>query len=147
MLKVEKVLPATRDRLCTVGSDALLLDAARLLGAADRDVVVVCEGSRMVGLVTKTDIVGRIAHCTGFSCRTPVAEVMTRDVRYCHPDDRLQDVWATIREQGLKNIPVVNPDLAPVGVLHARDAVQALLDDARHEEELLREYVACVGYR
>jgi CBS domain-containing protein len=52
-----------------------------------------------------------------------------------------------MKDRGLKNIPVVETDSRPIGVLNARDALEVLLEDAEYEEGLLRDYVMCVGYR
>jgi Mg/Co/Ni transporter MgtE len=46
----------------------------------------------------------------------------------------------------LKNIPVVDQDSRPLGVLHARDILQVLLDESQDEESMLRDYVMGVGY-
>ena len=51
-----------------------------------------------------------------------------------------------MKERKLKNIPVVDKDSRPVGVLHARDVLQVLLEDSQDEESMLRDYVMGVGY-
>ena len=51
-----------------------------------------------------------------------------------------------MKERGLKNVPITDQDSRPVGVLNARDALQALLEEVENEELLLRDYVMCVGY-
>ncbi len=147
-MKVEAILPTASKRLATIKTDALLVDAARLLKSPQRNLVVVCDDAgRMAGVITKTDIVGRISNCSGFSCTTAAANVMTREVTFCRPDDWVHDVWSVIKQHGLKNIPVVDQGhLIPLGVLNAKDALQALLEDTQYEEQLLRDYVACVGY-
>jgi CBS domain-containing protein len=71
---------------------------------------------------------------------------MTRTVVLCHPDDLLLDIWSTMRERGLKNIPIVDQDSRPIGVVNARDALEVLLEEAEYEEGLLRDYVMWVGY-
>lgn len=147
MLKVERIMPTAQGRLVTIPAGALLIDAAKLLSGPKLNLVVVCDESwKMVGVITRTDIVGRISHCTGGSCTMPAAQVMTREVMSCHPEDWVNDVWSIIKERGLKNIPVVDQDTRPVGVLNARDALQVLLEDVQYEEQLLRDYVMCVGY-
>lgn len=147
MPTVEKVLPMARKRLATIQIDARLVDAARQLNGPQRNLVVVCdEAGKMAGIITKTDVVSRISTCTGFSCTMPAADAMTQDVTFCRADDRLHDVWARIREQGLKSIPVVDREQRPIGVLIARDALRVLLEDAEYEEHLLRDYVMTVGY-
>lgn len=72
---------------------------------------------------------------------------MTREVTFCRPSDWLHEVWSIVKQRGLKNIPVVDQDTVPMGVLNARDVVRALLEDTEYEESLLRDYVVGVGYR
>lgn len=144
---VERMLPAARKRLVTIGDDAPLIDAAKLLGDRHIDLVVVCSSDELLaGVVTKTDVVRQISHCQGSGCTTAVSTVMTRTVILCHPNDLLHDVWSIMKERGLKNIPVVGQDSRPIGVLNVRDALDALLEEVEYEEVLLREYVMCVGY-
>ena len=71
---------------------------------------------------------------------------MTRDVVVCKPGQLLSDVWSIMKMRELKNIPVVNAESHPIGMLNARDALQLLLQEAQDEELLLRDYVMCVGY-
>ena len=51
-----------------------------------------------------------------------------------------------MKARGLKNVPVTDEDSRPVGVLNARDVLQALLRVVKNEESLLRDYVMNVGY-
>jgi predicted transcriptional regulator len=74
------------------------------------------------------------------------AKVMTTEVASCRPEDWVNDVWTTIKERSLKNVPVVDASSRPLGVLNARDVLQSLLEDVEYEEQLLRDYVMCVGY-
>jgi CBS domain-containing protein len=109
--------------------------------------VVVCgSAGLLVGVITKTDVVSQISHCQGASCIAAASLVMTRDVVVCQPGDWLREIWSTMKERGLKNIPITDQDSRPVGVLNARDALQVLLEEVENEESLLRDYVMCVGY-
>ncbi|HTN61456.1 MAG TPA: CBS domain-containing protein, partial [Devosia sp.] len=72
---------------------------------------------------------------------------MTRDVLSCQGDDQLDVVWAQMRGRGLKNVPVVDAAGHPVGIVNARDMLQALLSASTNEEALMRDYVMGVGYR
>lgn len=148
MLKVERILPAARERLVTIKTDALLIDAARLLNGPQLNLVVVCdESGKMAGVITKTDVVSRISYCTGCSCTMAASHVMTKEVTFCRPSDWLHEVWSVIKQRSLKNIPVVDQNSVPVGVLNARDVVRTLLEDTQYEESLLRDYVMGIGYR
>jgi len=144
---VERMLPIARDRLVTIRDDAPLIDAARLLRDLDCDLIVVRNSDELLaGVITKTDVVRQISHCDGASCTTAASAVMTRSVILCRPEAPLHDIWSVMKERRLKNIPIVDDDIRPVGVLTARDALEALLEEVEYEEVLLREYVMCVGY-
>lgn len=144
---VESVLAATRARLVLMSDRAQLKEAAMLLGGPGIDVLVVCgsDGS-LAGVITQSDIVSRISQCQGSACATTAALVMTRDVMVCQPADRLDQVWPRMQARGLKNLPVVDEIGRPLGVLNARDLLQALLQEAESEESLLRDYVMTAGY-
>lgn len=147
LMFVEGMLPVAHKRLVTIGDDAPLIDAARLLGGLHADLVVVCSADQLVaGVITKTDVVRQISLCQGSGCTMAASTAMTRTVILCHPSDLLHDVWSIMKERSLKNIPVVGQDTRPMGVLNARDALEALLEEVEYEEVLLREYVMCVGY-
>ncbi len=147
VILVERLLPEARKRLVSVADDAPLLDAARLLRAGI-DLVVACNSDgRLTGVVTKTDVVRQVSDCEGGGCLTAASFVMTRNVVSCRLAERVQDVWARMKERGLKNVPITDDEGRPIGVLNARDMLQVLLQDVQDEELLLRDYVMGVGYR
>jgi signal-transduction protein with cAMP-binding, CBS, and nucleotidyltransferase domain len=144
---VEGLLPKARERLVTIANDVPLIEAAKLLQTGT-DLVIVCDSAGLLaGVITKTDIVAQISQCQGASCIMATALVMTRDVVLCESKDLLRDVWTRIKERGLKNVPVVDQDSRPLGLLHARDILQVLLSESENEEAILRDYVMGVGYR
>ena len=144
---VERMLPIARNRLVTIRDGAPLIEAAALLRDLDCDLIVACNSDELLaGVITKTDIVRQISHCDGAACTTAASAVMTRTAILCRPGDPLPQVWSVMKERRLKNIPIVDQDARPVGVLNACDALEALLDEVEYEEILLREYVMCVGY-
>ncbi len=148
MIKIESVLPAARARLATIGIEATLVEAASLLTDPEHNLIVVSDDhGKISGVVTKTDIVARISQCAGARCDVAVKHVMTRDVVACHPNDWLEEVWRIFNARRFKNIPVIDAEHTPLGILNVRDALQALLEDVQYEEQLLRDYVMGVGYR
>jgi signal-transduction protein with cAMP-binding, CBS, and nucleotidyltransferase domain len=144
---VEVLLPAAREHLATIPESAPLIEAARLLRAGT-DLIAVCDASgAVVGVVTKTDVVGQISHCQGASCTCAIASVMTRDILICHADDQLSDLWLRMKARRLKSVPLVDQQRQPLGVITAKDALQFLLQISKNEEDLLRDYVLGLGYR
>lgn len=145
---VSATLPTARKRLITLAVEAPVIEAAKLLSSPDTHLVVVCNRAGvMAGVLTKADIVKQISHCTGCSCTEGVAAIMTRDVVKCRPEDPLRETWDVMKTKALKQVPISDNESHPVGVLYANDALQWLLKEAEHEEELLRDYVMGTGYR
>lgn len=147
MIFVEVSLPVAREKLVVLSDDAQLIEAAKLLCNTGTDIVVICGADGVLaGVVTKTNVVEQISRCQGCACTAPVSSVMVRDVLACRPGDRMDEVWSKMKTRGLKNVPVTDVDSRPVGVLNARDALQALMQEVEYEESLLRDYVMTVGY-
>ncbi len=145
---VEQMLSRARERLAAIGTGASVKEAADLMSKPHIDLVVVCgpEGA-MAGVLTKTDIVGQMSQCAEGGCTARVDTIMTRAVTACRPSDVLHDVWLVMKERGLQRIPIVDQAGKPVGIIYARDALQALLGETENDEALLRDYVMSVGYQ
>ena len=79
---VETILPRAFERLVMLEAEAPVREAAALMSEPRADLIVVCDHGDMVGVLTKTDIVGQISRCMGSACTARVDSIMTRDVSY-----------------------------------------------------------------
>ena len=138
----------TRSRLATIHAGALVPDIARLLSGGQKNLVVVCDPSgAMVGIVTKTNIVQQVGQCETRVRSRVAADIMVRQVAFCHGTDLLPDVLTMMAELGFVHVPVIDHEFKPVGIVTARDAMRALLAEEQYEASLLRDYVMGVGYQ
>lgn len=146
MLLVESILAEARKRLVTVEESAPLLEAAKLLSAPQVSLIIVCnKAGKAAGVLSKADIVRRISHCGGHDCKMAASTVMTPTIVACGPGDWLRDVWSIMRNGRYRQIPILDEGSRPLGIVYAIDALQALLKEAQDEEQLLLDYVSCVG--
>lgn len=144
----EQMLPRARERLATIGAGALVKEAAAMMAKPHTDLLVVCDhDGGLVGVLTKTDIVGQVSYCAGGGCTARVDTIMTREVVSCRPNESLHDIWLVMKERGLQRIPMIDDRQKPIGIIYARDALQSLLGEAGDEEALLRDYVMGIGYQ
>ena len=142
------LLEKASNRLVTVDRTARLVDAAQAFDRPETLLVIVCdEVGVMRGLVSRTDIVARISHCTGCSCTESVEAAMTAEVVSCAPSESLDDIWTRMKRTGFMHLPVIDGAGRPLGVIAARDVLVTLLADREHEEGLLMDYVRGIGYR
>jgi len=70
----------------------------------------------MAGIVTKTDVLRRIAGSPGAAGWLRAADVMTREVVHCRPADALEDVLRVMKDRALVHMPVVDSATRAVGV-------------------------------
>lgn len=144
----EQMLQRARERLATIDAGAPVKEAADLMSKPHTDLVVVCDqDGGVVGVLTKTDIVGQMGQCSGGGCIARVDTIMTRDVISCRPNESLKDIWSVMKQRGLQRIPIVDQGGKPIGIVYARDALQNLLGAVENDEALLRDYVMDVGYQ
>jgi CBS domain-containing protein len=142
------ILDAARKRLAVLSHEALVPDAAKILANPDTPLVVVCDrDSIAVGVMSRTDIIKLLARAGTEACDTSAGTIMTKSFFSCHVDQSLQQVWTIMNTRSLRCAPILDNEGRPQGVVHARDIARALLDEATHEEELLRDYVLGIGYQ
>jgi len=144
---VEQMLSRASERLAVIDAGASIRDAAGLMTQPATDLIIVCQGGAVTGVVTKTDIVLHISRNPGADLGAPVDSIMRRDVTTCRPSDPLDDVLQAMKENGFHRIPVVDDKQSPVGIVYVRDALQCLLEEVEIDDELLRDFITGVGYR
>ena len=121
----------------TVQPGDTLQAAAQAMDELNVGVPPVCEGDRLVGLVTDRDIVIRSVSAGQDPRTATVADAMTTDPRTLNADDSVMDAIQMMEEQQLRRVPVLDGegklagivslgDLAAAGTPEAADALEAI---------------------
>lgn len=98
-----------------------ILKAAQAMSALDIGAVPVCDGDRLVGMVTDRDIVLRGVAQSCAPDTTPLSTVMSRDACWCYEDDSVDDAADKMRDAQIRRLPVVDRDKKLVGMLSLGD--------------------------
>ena len=143
---VENLYPVTSSRLAVVASDATLQSAAALLSRSDIGLLVVCSHRGCAeGVLSKSDLVRLFAGSA--SADSPVSHAMSREIVTCRPQDEIHAAWQVMTARDLQNLPVVDAENGPIGILNIRDAMNALFAQEEMQERMLANYVNGCGYR
>lgn len=113
----------------TVAPETTIQEAARIMADADVGALPVAAADRLVGMITDRDIAIR-AVAMGKGLETPVSDVMTPDVLYCHEDEDIGHISANMAENQVRRLPVVDADKRLVGIISLADVADARADDA-----------------
>ena len=109
----------TRD-VQVVRAETTIREAAEKMASNDVGALPVCDGDRLLGMVTDRDIVVR-GLAKGLSGSDTVSRVMTEGVEYCFDDDELTDVEDKMATSQIRRIAVVDRDKKLVGILSLGD--------------------------
>jgi len=98
-----------------------LIFAAQAMEELDVGVLPVCDGERLVGVVTDRDIAVRGVAQGLVADTTTIDQVMSEEVRWCYEDDALDAALRKMGEVQLRRLPIVDRDKRLVGILSLGD--------------------------
>jgi CBS domain-containing protein len=104
----------------TVSPDQPIQKAAEIMLAMDVGALPVGENDRLVGMITDRDIAVR-AVVAGKEPSARVAEVMSKEIRYCFEDEDTAHVARNMGDEKIRRLPVVDRNKRLVGILSLAD--------------------------
>ena len=108
---------------------ASIEEAARKMDQLNVGPLPVCDGSRLVGMITDRDITVR-ATAAGEDPRTArVGETMTKDVVYCFEDQDVSDAAQMMQIQQVRRLPVLDRSKRLVGIVALGDLATDMRDN------------------
>jgi CBS domain-containing protein len=97
----------TRDVECAT-PEMTVREAAEKMKSRDIGSLPVCEGKKVVGVITDRDITIRSTAGGSDPNTTKVGGVMSRDIVSVKPDDTLRDAEQLMHDRQLRRLPVVD---------------------------------------
>ena len=137
---IRDVLRSKSSMVVTVGPDATVLEAARMLVHHSFGSLVVVQGGEILGIITERDVLRLAAKDPGAIGSTPVSAVMTADLGVGLADDEIAYGMAVMTNNRVRHLPVVEGKRL-VGIVSIGDLVNASLADLQAENRWLKDYV------
>ena len=102
--------------------------------------LLVCDGDRLVGIITERDLL-RVSATDGQDLEsTPVSEVMTGNLVTATPDDSINQTMGLLTEQRIRHLPILEDDKL-VGLISIGDVVKAQYAELTIENHYLKNYI------
>jgi len=121
-----------------IAPDATLQAAAQKMKDWDVGMMPVCDGARLVGMLTDRDITIRATAAGRDSKTTPVREIMTMEVTYCFEDQDVEDAARLMEDKQIRRLVVLNRDKKLVGIVSLGD-VATFTGDEQLSSEILEQ--------
>lgn len=103
--------------------------AAQAMDELNVGVIPVCQGDKLVGMVTDRDIVVRGVAQQRDPKSTRLADVMSASVRTAHEDDDVDEVLGEMSRSQIRRLPVVDRHERLVGIISLGDIAAKDADD------------------
>jgi CBS domain-containing protein len=130
-VKMTQVADVMTRGVRTMSPTDSLMFAAKAMEELDVGVMPVCDGERLVGMVTDRDITIRgVAHGCPIES-TPLRDVMSPQVEYVYEDQTIEEVTEQMQDAQIRRLPVLDRQEQLVGILSLGDiAAKADSDQA-----------------
>ncbi len=138
---VSDILKTKGSTVVSLAADVRVRDAAAKLAQHGIGAVLVMNGARVLGILSERDIVRRLADEGANILDATVDTVMTRAIISCGMADTVDQVMEAMTARRIRHLPVIEAGRI-VGIISIGDVVKSVIDEARHEAEDLKRYIA-----
>ena len=128
-MRISEVMRTEVER---VSSDQTAREAASFMLRADAGSIPVCEGDKVIGMITDRDIAVR-GVAEGRGPDTPVSELMSDGIVCAHEDDEVQAVAQRMSEEQVRRMPVVDSEERLVGIVSLGDLARETAGESAHQ--------------
>lgn len=141
-MKLVKHLLDTKGRgIISIGPDASVLDAIKLMADKLVGSLLVMQGDELFGIVTERDYARKVIIKGRSSQSTKVNEIMTADVFSATSDKTVNECMMVMTERKIRHLPIID-DGAVTGIISIGDLVEAIISDQQAEIEQLEHYIS-----
>jgi len=140
MKTIKQLLESKPGGLCTIGPDANVIDALRLMAERNIGALLVVKNDKLVGIVSERDYARKVVLQGKSSHATPVREIMTERAVCVRPDNTVEECMALMTDKHIRHLPVIE-DEKLIGVLSIGDLVKETISEQQFVIRQLESYI------
>jgi CBS domain-containing protein len=140
MVFVEQILKKKGGVFWSVPTDAMVIDALKLMAEKDVGALLVLGAGRLAGIISERDYARKVILKGKSSLQTPVREIMTQVVVTVRPGNTVEECMGLMTEKRIRHLPVVVEGQV-VGIISIGDVVKASLAAKDFAIEQLENYI------
>ena len=124
-MRVKDLLKSKGRDVYSITPDATVYDALKLMAEKEIGALVVLDGEKMVGILSERDYARKVILSGKSSEETLVREIMSSDVKYVGPDEKVKKCLSIMTKKHFRHLPVLEQDKV-IGVLSIGDVKSRL---------------------
>jgi CBS domain-containing protein len=139
---IRHILAGKGGDVVTTRPDATVTEVAKLLKAKRIGAVVVTDADEeLCGIISERDLACGLAEHGANLLGMRVADVMTREISTCSPNDGIDRLMRQMTEGRFRHLPVVE-DGRMIGIISIGDVVKNRLLELENEAHMLHDYIS-----
>ena len=140
MKTVKQLLEGKGREVHTIGPDARVIDALKLMADKDVGALIVTEGGRLAGVISERDYARKVILHGKSSQDIAVRDIMTGKVVTVQPRHTVEECMALMTSKRIRHLPVVEGERL-VGVLSIGDLVKEVIAEQEATIKQLESYI------
>lgn len=141
-MHVERILALKGNEVISVPIEATVAQAAKIMSDDRIGAVLVRDDDGFIdGVLSERDIVRGVAQFGARCMEASVAELMSRDVVYCQPEDDIDTIMSVMTERRVRHLPVMRGNHL-LGIISIGDVVKFRIEEIENEAAAMRQYIA-----
>jgi CBS domain-containing protein len=140
MKKVRDILEVKGRSIWSIGPDASVFDALKLMAEKDIGALVVLDAGNLVGIISERDYARKIVLLGRASPTTQVKEIMTSRVACVDPEQNVEECMALVTEKRTRHLPVLENGKL-IGLISIGDLVKSIITEQQFIIEQLERYI------
>jgi CBS domain-containing protein len=140
-MTVSNILQHKGSNVYSIGSDATVLDALKLMGEKNIGALPVIDDGILTGILSERDYARKVVLKGKTSSDTLVKEIMTEAPFVVSPDDSIETCMNIMSGKKIRHLPVVKENVV-TGMISIGDVVTAIIEMQRETIDQLKNYIS-----
>jgi CBS domain-containing protein len=141
MTRVRDILAVKGRDVWSIGPNASVYDAMKLMADKGIGALLVMEGAKLVGIISERDYARKVILQGRSSRTTAVQEIMTTRVAYAESEQNIEECMALMTEIRIRHLPVIEAGEVR-GVISIGDLVKSIIAEQKFIIEQLERYIS-----
>lgn len=140
MKTVTQLLQAKGREIHSIGQDARVIEALKLMAEKEIGALIVMDGGRLAGIISERDYARKVILHGKSSHDILVREIMTGKVITVHPGQTVEECMTLMTAKRIRHLPVIDGERL-VGVLSIGDLVKEVIAEQEQTIKQLESYI------
>ena len=140
MKTVRQMLEGKSRALCTIGPDARVFEALKLMAEKNIGALLVVQNDKLAGILSERDYARKVILHGKSSHDMLVKEIMTQNVICVQPNRTVDECMALMTDKRIRHLPVIENDRL-VGILSIGDLVKEVISEQQFMIQQLESYI------